>query len=154
MEITLLLITESSRGRVVKAMDQKSIGVSPRRFESCRLRHVSLLRHSQLRKNAVALDKLDCSPAWLFIFDVESLQEHRLRSLFQGFPGGAVVKNLLANTGVEQRHGFDPWVRKIPLEEEMATHSRILVWNIPRSGAWVAEKWDTLSTTPRHVSHS
>ena len=30
----------SSRGRVVKAMDQKSIGVSPRRFESCRLRCV------------------------------------------------------------------------------------------------------------------
>ena len=27
-----------SRGRVVKAMDLKSIGVSPRRFESCRLR--------------------------------------------------------------------------------------------------------------------
>ena len=31
-------ICERSRGRVVKAMDQKSIGVSPRRFESCRLR--------------------------------------------------------------------------------------------------------------------
>ena len=28
-----------SRGRVVKAMDLKSIGVSPRRFESCRLRY-------------------------------------------------------------------------------------------------------------------
>ena len=32
----------SSRGRVVKAMDYKSIGVSPRRFESCRLRRTSL----------------------------------------------------------------------------------------------------------------
>ena len=29
---------ESSRGRVVKALDLKSNGVSPRRFESCRLR--------------------------------------------------------------------------------------------------------------------
>lgn len=28
----------SSRGRAVKAMDSKSIGESPRRFESCRLR--------------------------------------------------------------------------------------------------------------------
>ena len=28
----------SSRGRVVKALDLKSNGVSPRRFESCRLR--------------------------------------------------------------------------------------------------------------------
>ena len=33
----------SSRGRVVKAIDQKSIGLCPRRFESCRLRTVLLL---------------------------------------------------------------------------------------------------------------
>ena len=26
---------------------------------------------------------------------------------------------------------FDPWVRKIPLEKEMATHSVILAWRIP-----------------------
>ena len=26
---------------------------------------------------------------------------------------------------------FDPWVRKIPLEKEMATHSSILAWRIP-----------------------
>ena len=29
------------RGRAVKAADSKSAGVSPRRFESCRMRHVS-----------------------------------------------------------------------------------------------------------------
>ena len=41
MEIVLHstpLIYVSSRGRVVKALDLKSNGVSPRRFESCRLR--------------------------------------------------------------------------------------------------------------------
>jgi len=27
--------------------------------------------------------------------------------------------------------GFDPWVGKIPLEKEMATHSSILTWRIP-----------------------
>ena len=27
--------------------------------------------------------------------------------------------------------GFDPWVRKIPLEKGMATHSSILAWRIP-----------------------
>ena len=32
-----------------------------------------------------------------------------------------------------RRHGSDPWVGKIPLEEEMATHSRILAWKIPRT---------------------
>ena len=30
-----------------------------------------------------------------------------------GFPGGSVVKNLLAMQEV-QRRGFHPWVRKIP----------------------------------------
>jgi len=30
-----------------------------------------------------------------------------------------------------KRCGFDPWVGKIPLEEEMATHSSILAWRIP-----------------------
>ena len=35
-----------SRGRVVKAMDSKSIGVSPHRFESCRLRNIFFLDFS------------------------------------------------------------------------------------------------------------
>ena len=30
-----------------------------------------------------------------------------------------------------KRCGFDPWVRKIPLEEGIATHSSILAWRIP-----------------------
>ena len=30
-----------------------------------------------------------------------------------------------------RRPGFNPWVRKIPLEEGMATHSSILSWEIP-----------------------
>ena len=42
-----------------------------------------------------------------------------------GFPGGLVVKNLPANAG----DTFNPW--EDPLEEEMATHSSILVWGIP-----------------------
>ena len=33
-----------------------------------------------------------------------------------------------------RRGGFDPWVGKIPLEEEMATHSSVLVWRIPWTG--------------------
>ena len=44
-----------------------------------------------------------------------------------GFPGDSVVKNLCQC----RRCGFDLWVRKIPLEEEMATHYSILVWEIP-----------------------
>ena len=30
-----------------------------------------------------------------------------------------------------RRPGFKPWVRKIPPEKEMATHSNILAWRIP-----------------------
>ena len=45
----------------------------------------------------------------------------------KGFPGGSVVKNLPAmqETQVQYLGGEDP------LEEGMATHSRILVWRIP-----------------------
>jgi len=44
--------------------------------------------------------------------------------------GALGVKNLPANAG-DVRDGFDPWVRKIPLEEGMATHSSILAWRNP-----------------------
>ena len=39
--------------------------------------------------------------------------------------------NLLENVGDLKRCRFDRSVRKIPLEEGMATHSRILAWRIP-----------------------
>jgi len=40
-----------------------------------------------------------------------------------------VVKNPPANA--RDRHRFNPWVEKIPLEESMATHSSILAGRIP-----------------------
>ena len=47
------------------------------------------------------------------------------------FPGGSVIKNLLAvqeiqETRVQSLDGVDA------LEKEMATHSSILAWEIPR----------------------
>ena len=46
-----------------------------------------------------------------------------------GFPGGGVVKYLPANVG---NAGLIPgW--EDPLEEEIATHSSILAWEIPRT---------------------
>ena len=41
-----------------------------------------------------------------------------------------MVKNPPASAG-DKKHGFDPWVGKIPLEKDMATHSSILSWRIP-----------------------
>ena len=43
------------------------------------------------------------------------------------------------------RPGFDPWVGKIPLEKEMATHSSILAWRIPWTVHGVAKSWTRLS---------
>ena len=47
--------------------------------------------------------------------------------MFLGFLGGSLVKNPLAVQ--------ETWVRSLgredPLEKEMATHSSILVWEIP-----------------------
>ena len=31
------------------------------------------------------------------------------------------------------RDGFDPWVGKTSIEKEMAAHSSILAWRIPRT---------------------
>ena len=47
-----------------------------------------------------------------------------------GFPGGAEVKNPLANAGDAGDLGSIPgW--EDPLEEEMANHSGIIAWRIP-----------------------
>ena len=52
---------------------------------------------------------------------------------------------------------FDPWVRKIPLEEEMATRSSILAWRIMDRGAWwAAVPWGCkeLDTTEQLYTHT
>ena len=46
-----------------------------------------------------------------------------------GFPGGLVVKNLPAMQEVQ----VPPLRQEYTLEKEMATHSSILAWEIPRS---------------------
>ena len=68
-----------------------------------------------------------------------------VQKLEHGFPGGAVVKNLSANTG-DPRDRFDPWVGK-----KMATHSSILAWKIP----WREEKPGGLqSMGSQRIEHS
>ena len=50
-----------------------------------------------------------------------------LLTIFMGFPGGSVVKNLPAKQEI--------WVRSLGLEDaqekEMVTHSGILAWELP-----------------------
>ena len=48
-----------------------------------------------------------------------------------GFPGGSVVKKLPAMQKTKQEPQVWRGVRVDSLEEEMATHSSILAWEIP-----------------------
>ena len=47
------------------------------------------------------------------------------------------------------RHWFDPWVGKVPLEKEMATHSSVLTWRI----SWTEEPGGLQSTGLQRVGH-
>ena len=50
-----------------------------------------------------------------------------------GFPGSTSGKELACQFRICKRHRFDPWIRKILLEEGTATHSSILAWRIPQT---------------------
>ena len=64
-----------------------------------------------------------------------------------GFPGGSVVKNPPANAEDTGRHGFDPWVSKIPWSRKWQPTPVFL----PGRGAWrttvhgIAQSWTQLS---------
>ena len=49
-----------------------------------------------------------------------------------------------------QAAGFEPWVEKIPLEKEMATHSSIFAWKIP----WMEEPGGLQSMGSQRVRHN
>ena len=59
---------------------------------------------------------------------IKNFKVHRYIKL--GFPGGSVVKDLLAMQKMQET-----WVQSLgleyPLEKEMATHSSTLAWEIP-----------------------
>ena len=61
------------------------------------------------------------------------------------FPGGSVVENPPASEGDRVR----PLGQKDPLEKEMATHSSILVWEIP----WTEEPGGLPSVGSQRVGH-
>ena len=60
-----------------------------------------------------------------------------------------MVKNPPANAGDVKRHGLNLWVRKIPLEEDMATHSSILAWRVP----WTEEPSRLQSIESQRAGH-
>ena len=62
----------------------------------------------------------------------------------EGFPGGSVSKESTPSAGDP---GSRPWVRKIPLEQEMVIHSCIPAWEIPwpeETGRLQGRNWTQL----------
>ena len=52
-------------------------------------------------------------------------------TIYLGFPGGTSGKESSFQCKRCKACGFNPWIEKIPLEDDMATHSSILAWRIP-----------------------
>ena len=69
------------------------------------------------------------------------------REVHLGFPGGSVGKEPACKC---KRCGFDPWVRKIPLEEGLATHCSLPAWSIP----WTEEPGGLQSLVLQRVRHA
>ena len=67
-------------------------------------------------------------------------------SMFLGFSGGSVVKNLPANAGDAEILSLG-W--EDPLKKEMATHSSILAWEIP----WTEEAGRLQSTESQRIRY-
>ena len=66
-----------------------------------------------------------------------------------GFPGGTSGKEPRCQCRGHKRHEFNPWVGKIPLEKEMATHSTISAWEI----LWTEEHGGLQSKWSQRVRH-
>ena len=79
------------------------------------------------------LGALEPRPAWsvsCFPLGVEENQSTRRRALRRGFPGGAVGRS-----GLPVQEAWETQVRSVgqedPLEEEVATRSTLVAWEIP-----------------------
>ena len=61
----------------------------------------------------------------------------------------SLVAQMVKKLPAIMRHGFDPWVRKIPLEKGMATHSSRIAWRI----SWTEEPGGLQSMGSQRVGH-
>ena len=62
----------------------------------------------------------------------------------------SLVAQMVKKLPAIMRHGFDPWVRKIPLQKGMATHSSRIAWRIP----WIEEPGMLQSKESQKVKHN
>ena len=88
---------------------------------------------------------------WAFgerIFHVTQLL-NQLMSEDQGLPWASLVVQMVKNSPATQETQVQSLGREDPLEEEVATHSRILAWRIP----WTEEPRGLQSTGSQTVGH-
>ena len=67
----------------------------------------------------------------------------------QGLPWASLVVQMVKNSPATQETQVQSLGREDPLEEEVATHSRILAWRIP----WTEEPRGLQSTGSQTVGH-
>ena len=60
-----------------------------------------------------------------WVASLRDLLNPGIEPISSALAGGFLTTELLG------RRGFDPWVKKVPLEKETATHPSILAWEIP-----------------------
>ena len=76
-------------------------------------------------------------------------EQPTFHSHFQVFPSSASGKEPACQCRKCERCRFNTWVRKIPPDEGMATHSSILAWRIP----WTEEPGGLQSVRLQSVKH-
>ena len=84
------------------------------------------------------------------IFSTEKMSQQAMKineeTNSYGLPRWGSGKEFICQCRRSRRRGFDLWIGKISLEEEMAAHSSILAWGIPWSlegySQWGLEELD------------
>ena len=88
---------------------------------------------------------------------VAGCKELKRMCIQKHFPGGTSGKEPTCQCRRCKRPGFDPWVGKIPLEEEMATHSSILAWrsygqrSLAGYSPWDHKSWTRLKRLSTYI---
>ena len=99
---------------------------------------ISLVLHSMFHETLLEQHFLTYCPPYCFIFTPSHSSFTSLSDPpctlglgpFYSFPGDTKGKELSCQCRKHKRLGFDPWVRKMPLEEGLGTCSGIFAWRI------------------------
>ena len=114
-------------------------------------------KQTELAGHGCKCQRRSQNDSWVFVWATEKMMFSS--ATMKGFPGGTSDKECACQCRRRERLGFDLWVGKIPLEEEMVTHSSVLAWRI----LWTEEpgglqsiglqSWTQLKWLSTHTCH-